>query len=154
MPKKIPTRAVPSPLSAEARNFVLQGQPLPEVRRPSVPPPPAEPATPVIAATPVIPAVSVAQAAPAPVPVPASAAPPPAVVAAPAVPPSAAPAAPVSRGRKRSNRTLVSRADGRTLRRLQIYLDADVAKKLKHHCVEHDIDMSAYVNEVLAKALR
>jgi hypothetical protein len=40
------------------------------------------------------------------------------------------------------------------LRRLQLYFDADVARKLKHHCVEHDVDMSAYVNELVARALR
>ncbi len=117
MPKKVPTRAVPPPLSPEARNFVLQGQPPPEPARPSVPPPPSAPAV-----------TTPAHVAPAP--------------------------AVSSRSRTRSGRTLISRVDGRTLRRLQIYLDADVAKRLKHHCVEHDIDMSAYVNEVLAKALR
>lgn len=145
MPKKVPTRAVPAPLSAEARNFVLQGQPPPEPVRPSVPPPPEPPAA----------APAVIPAAPVVVPVP-----PVVIPVAPAVPSFTAPVTrsqpppATTRGRKRSNRTLISRVDGRTLRRLQIYLDAEVAKRLKHHCVEHDIDMSAYVNEVLSKALR
>jgi hypothetical protein len=146
VPKKVPTRAVPAPLSAEARNFVLQGQPPADPSRPSVPPPPE----PIPAAPVVIPAAPVALPA-APVVIPPAPALP--SIAAPVTrtqpPPAAAP-----RARKRSNRTLISRVDGRTLRRLQIYLDAEVAKRLKHHCVEHDIDMSAYVNEVLAKALR
>lgn len=135
MPKKVPTRAVPSPLSAEARNFVLQGQNPPLAARPSEPPPPPpEPEAAVVTA---------AEAA--------TSTPPTVALAAPAPTP---PAAATSRARKRSSRTLIARVDGRTLRRLQVYLDAEVAKRLKHHCVEHDIDMSAYVNEVLARALR
>lgn len=127
MPKKVPTRAVPSPLSAEARNFVLQGHNPPLAARPSEPPPPQIEPEPAV--------VTVVEPA------------------APTPPTVAEPAAP-SRPRKRSSRTLIARVDGRTLRRLQVYLDAEVAKRLKHHCVEHDVDMSAYVNEVLARALR
>jgi hypothetical protein len=136
VPKKVPTRAVPSPLSAEARNFVLQGQNPPLAARPSEPPPaPLEPAPAVVVpAEPAPPTIAVVEPAPAPAPTP--------------------PAAATSRARKRSSRTLIARVDGRTLRRLQVYLDAEVAKRLKHHCVEHDVDMSAYVNEVLARALR
>jgi hypothetical protein len=135
VPKKVPTRAVPSPLSAEARNFVLQGQNPPLAARPSEPPPPPpEPEAAVVTA---------AEAA--------TSTPPTVALAAPAPTP---PAAATSRARKRSSRTLIARVDGRTLRRLQVYLDAEVAKRLKHYCVEHDIDMSAYVNEVLARALR
>jgi len=135
VPKKVPTRAVPSPLSAEARNFVLQGQNPPLAARPSEPPPPPpEPEAAVVTA---------AEAA--------TSTPPTVALAAPAPTP---PAAATARARKRSSRTLIARVDGRTLRRLQVYLDAEVAKRLKHHCVEHDIDMSAYVNEVLARALR
>jgi hypothetical protein len=52
-----------------------------------------------------------------------------------------------------SSRTLVTRVDGRALRRLQLYFDAEVAKKLKHHCVEHEVDMSKFVNDVVAQAL-
>jgi hypothetical protein len=56
--------------------------------------------------------------------------------------------------RKKGNRAVISRTDGRILRRLQVYLDADIAKRLRLHCVEHDIDMSAYLNEVLTRSLR
>lgn len=52
-----------------------------------------------------------------------------------------------------SPRTFVERADGRQLRRIQLYFAADVAKRLKHHCVEHDVDMSAFVNRVVQDAL-
>jgi hypothetical protein len=52
-----------------------------------------------------------------------------------------------------SPRTFVERADGRQLRRIQLYLASDVAKRLKHHCVERDVDMSRFVNEVLNEAL-
>ena len=133
MPKKVPTRAVPSPLSAEARNFVLQGHNPPIAARPSEPPPPPLEPEPAV--------VTVAE--------PAAPTPPTVALAAPSPTPAA-----TSRARKRSSRTLIARVDGRTLRRLQVYLDAEVAKRLKHHCVEHDIDMSAYVNEVLTRALR
>lgn len=50
-------------------------------------------------------------------------------------------------------RSMVERADGRTLRRIQIYFDADVAKRLRHHCVERDVDMSGFVNELVDRAL-
>ena len=50
-------------------------------------------------------------------------------------------------------RATVERADGRTLRRVQIYFDADVAKRLRHHCVEHDVDMSGFVNDLVAREL-
>jgi hypothetical protein len=50
-------------------------------------------------------------------------------------------------------RATVERADGRTLRRIQIYFDAGVAKRLRHHCVEHDVDMSGFVNGLVEKAL-
>lgn len=145
MAKKVPTRAVPTSLSPEARSFVMQGQLAPEAARPSVPPPPPEPAV-----TPAPTLVPVA-VQPAPLPAPAPA---PTAAPAPAPSPAAATAPAAARGRKRGARALISRVDGRTLRRLQIYLDADVAKRLKLHCVEHDIDMSAYVNDVLARALR
>jgi hypothetical protein len=52
-----------------------------------------------------------------------------------------------------SPRTVVERADGRQLRRIQLYFAADVAKRLKHHCVEHEVDMSAFVNRVVQDAL-
>ena len=70
--------------------------------------------------------------------------------------PKQEPSAPAHEGRMAagpSPRTVVARADGRQLRRLQLYLAADVAKRLKHHCVEHDVDMSTFVNRVVQDAL-
>jgi hypothetical protein len=110
--KKVPTRAVPTTLTPEARNFVLQNQ----HSEPVVVPP--NHGSPVVAA-PVVERQPVA-----------------------------------SPTRKKGNRAVISRTDGRTLRRLQVYLDADIAKRLRLHCVEHDIDMSAYLNEVLTRSLR
>ena len=151
MAKKVPTRAVPT-LSAQARNFVLQGQPEP---------PPAPPVAPPAAAP--APAPQAAIQAPEPA-APTPPAPPPVAPSAPpaAPPPSAATSKNPRTGASsaattpsvRRPRSVVSRADGRTLRRLQLYFDADVARKLKHHCVEHDVDMSAYVNDLVARALR
>ena len=156
MAKKVPTRVVPT-LSPQARNFVLQGQPDPlPVAAPQ--PPPVTPAAPVAPApTPVSAPVVAAPEAPPP-----AVAQPPAAPPTPALAPAPTPAKPArtsaasasATAAARRPRSLVARVDGRTLRRLQLYFDADVARKLKHHCVEHDVDMSAYVNELVARALR
>lgn len=149
MAKKVPTRVVPT-LSPQARNFVLQGQldPLPA---PDPQPTPVAPAAP--APTPVSTPVAAVPEAPPPAPVqPVAATPAPAPTPAKPARTSAASASATAAARR--PRSLVARVDGRTLRRLQLYFDADVARKLKHHCVEHDVDMSAYVNELVARALR
>jgi hypothetical protein len=52
-----------------------------------------------------------------------------------------------------STRSTVERADGRTLRRIQLYFELAVAKRLRHHCVEHELDMSQFVNAAVKKAL-
>lgn len=72
-----------------------------------------------------------------------------------------APGKEATQGAKRSGgsrgpvgRSTVERADGRKLRRIQIYFDTDVAKRLRHHCVEHDVDMSGFVNELVDKAIK
>ena len=44
---------------------------------------------------------------------------------------------------------LVDRRDGRQLRRRTVYLPADLDRRLRAHCAEHDVDAS----EVLARAL-
>jgi hypothetical protein len=51
------------------------------------------------------------------------------------------------------SRAVIKRADGRTLRRVQVYFEESVAKKLRHHCVEHDIDVSSFVNDLVDKTL-
>ncbi len=149
MAKKVPTRVVPT-LSPQARNFVLQGQPDP-LPAPDPQPTPVAPAAP--APTPVSPPVVAVPEAPPAAPVqPVAATPAPAPTPAKPARTSAASASATAAARR--PRSLVARVDGRTLRRLQLYFDADVARKLKHHCVEHDVDMSAYVNELVARALR
>jgi hypothetical protein len=57
------------------------------------------------------------------------------------------------RGSSGSARALVTRVDGRTLRRVQVYFDEGVAKRLRHHCVEHDIDVSSFLNDLVDKTL-
>jgi hypothetical protein len=54
---------------------------------------------------------------------------------------------------KRTARRVLTRTDGREVRRLTIYLPADLAKRLAVHCAEHDEDMSDVVTEALAKRL-
>jgi hypothetical protein len=55
--------------------------------------------------------------------------------------------------RKPSDRTIVERADGRTLRRLQIYFDQEVATRIKHYCVDLNIDMSSFVSSAMDETL-
>ena len=57
------------------------------------------------------------------------------------------------RGSSATTRALVKRVDGRTLRRVQVYFDESVAKRLRHHCVEHDIDVSSFLNDLVDKTL-
>lgn len=52
-----------------------------------------------------------------------------------------------------SGRRVLTRSDGREVRRLTIYLPADLAKRLAVHCAEHDEDMSDVVSEAVAKRL-
>ena len=52
-----------------------------------------------------------------------------------------------------SSRAVIKRADGRTLRRVQVYFNEGVAKRLRHHCVEHDIDVSSFLNDLVDKSL-
>lgn len=58
-----------------------------------------------------------------------------------------------SKGRTSGGRKLLKRADGRELTRLQVYLDPALAKKLKRHCVDHDVDMTSFVRQLIERAL-
>lgn len=58
-----------------------------------------------------------------------------------------------SKGRSTGGRKLLKRADGRELTRLQVYLDPALAKKLKRHCVDHDVDMTSFVRQLIERAL-
>ena len=59
----------------------------------------------------------------------------------------------VSRPVVPTNPTLVQRRDGRQLRRMTVYLAPELAKRLQHHCVETDQDMSDVIQEALGALL-
>lgn len=48
---------------------------------------------------------------------------------------------------------VLARKDGRTLRRMTLYLPVDLARRLAVHCAESDTDMSTVVTEALRKHL-
>jgi hypothetical protein len=48
---------------------------------------------------------------------------------------------------------VLTRSDGREVRRLTLYLPADLAKRLAVFCAEHDADMSDVVSEAVSKRL-
>jgi hypothetical protein len=52
-----------------------------------------------------------------------------------------------------SKRSVVARADGRTLKRMTVYLPVDLARQLAVHCAEHDRDMSEVIATSLARTL-
>ena len=47
----------------------------------------------------------------------------------------------------------VERKDGRTLKRMTLYLPVDLARLLAVHCAEREIDMSAVVTEAVRRHL-
>lgn len=67
--------------------------------------------------------------------------------------PRAAERSGASKGRSTGGRKLLKRADGRELTRLQVYLEPALAKKLKRHCVDHDVDMTSFVRQLIERAL-
>ncbi len=48
-------------------------------------------------------------------------------------------------------RSVVARKDGRTLRRMTIYLPVESAKRLAVHCAENNVDISEVVAELVGK---
>jgi len=48
---------------------------------------------------------------------------------------------------------VVTRTDGRELRRMTVYLPADLAKRLAVRCAELDADLSAVIAEAVTKHL-
>jgi hypothetical protein len=58
------------------------------------------------------------------------------------------------RSKPSPSRAVLERADGRTLRRMTVYLPTDLAKRLALHCVERDQDMSAVIAESVARTLK
>jgi hypothetical protein len=57
--------------------------------------------------------------------------------------------------KREGNRTAahVSRKDGRTLKRMTLYLPLDLARRLAIHCAEREIDMSTVVSEAVRRHL-
>src|SRR5215467_4909712 len=57
--------------------------------------------------------------------------------------------------KREGNRTAahVSRKDGRTLKRMTLYLPLELARRLAIHCAEREIDMSAVVTEAVRRYL-
>jgi hypothetical protein len=52
-------------------------------------------------------------------------------------------------GPERTPPTHVSRKDGRTLKRMTLYLPVELARQLAIHCAEREIDMSAVVTDAV-----
>ena len=63
----------------------------------------------------------------------------------------AAKARPASR--KETPRSIVARSDGRTLRRMTLYLPEELARKLAIYCAREDQEMSAVVSEAVRRQL-
>jgi hypothetical protein len=70
---------------------------------------------------------------------------------------SQAPKRSSSRGPKSASgvarRKTIVRGDGRELRRISIYFPLDTAKRLAAHCAVEDVEISAYVAELVRKSL-
>jgi hypothetical protein len=58
-----------------------------------------------------------------------------------------------SEGGPASRAALVERVDGRTLRRMTVYLPADLAKRLRGYCAERDVDVSDEIARAVAALL-
>lgn len=58
-----------------------------------------------------------------------------------------------SSAQKVSTRAVIERADGRRLRKTQIYFNEATATRLRLHCAREDVDMSAYVEALVEKDL-
>jgi hypothetical protein len=54
---------------------------------------------------------------------------------------------------KLPTRAVIERADGRRLRKIQIYFSEATALRLRLHCAREDVDMSAYVEALVEKDL-
>ena len=56
-------------------------------------------------------------------------------------------------GRKGAPKSVVARSDGRTLRRMTLYLPEELARKLAIYCAREDQEMSAVVSEAVRRQL-
>ena len=50
-------------------------------------------------------------------------------------------------------KSLVERQDGRTLKRMTVYLPVDLAKRLAMHCVQNDRDVSETITEAVRRLM-
>jgi hypothetical protein len=48
---------------------------------------------------------------------------------------------------------LLTRANGREVRKFTLYFPVDVAKKMRAHCLEAEMDLSEFVTQAVSKAL-
>lgn len=53
----------------------------------------------------------------------------------------------------RSPKSVLLRKDGRRLKRMTLYLPVDLARRLAHHCVERDSDVSAITAQAISHYL-
>ncbi len=58
-----------------------------------------------------------------------------------------------SRANKRRGRVVFERVNGEPVRKLSLYIPADVAKSLQLHCVASERDMSTFVTDLVRRAL-
>jgi hypothetical protein len=56
-------------------------------------------------------------------------------------------------GRKGPAKSVIARSDGRTLRRMTLYLPEELARKLAIYCAREDQEMSAVVSEAVRRQL-
>lgn len=66
---------------------------------------------------------------------------------------AAAPVEVAAPPRKHVPKSVVARSDGRTLRRMTVYLPDDLARKLAIYCATEDQEMSAVVSEAVQRLL-
>lgn len=55
--------------------------------------------------------------------------------------------------RKNVPKSVVARSDGRTLRRMTVYLPDELARRLAVHCAREDLELSAFVSEAVQRRL-
>ena len=56
--------------------------------------------------------------------------------------------------RKKLPKSVVARSDGRTLRRMTVYLPDDLARELAVHCAREDLEISTVVTQAVRKVLK
>jgi hypothetical protein len=57
------------------------------------------------------------------------------------------------RSSTQTSRAVITRADGRELRRMTVYLPVELAKRLRLHCAGADTDVSGFLGELIDERL-